>query len=166
MTRSVKYPLAVLLLTLLFVFRIGELSAANLLVGAAISSFLVTVFAETVFRQTGEPPPLHTRVLGALPFAFAATRHVLEGTARVIRIVLSPDPDVRRIVVDVPFGDRNPLGVHVTGLALTLSPGSYLLDVDWEERTMFFHVVGVDDPDRTREDFQAFYRDYQSRVFP
>jgi multicomponent K+:H+ antiporter subunit E/multicomponent Na+:H+ antiporter subunit E len=56
--------------------------------------------------------------------------------------------------------------VVVTAWAITLSPGSVLIDVDWERRVMLFHFIDVTEPDKLREKIQAFYEHYQRSIFP
>jgi multisubunit Na+/H+ antiporter MnhE subunit len=51
-------------------------------------------------------------------------------------------------------------------LVSALSPGTFLVDVDEEDRTMLVHVLDASDPDAVRAEFEAFYRRYQRRVFP
>ena len=69
-------------------------------------------------------------------------------------------------IVAVPIAERSPLGVAVSGLATTLSPGAFLVDVDWEQRVMLIHVLDASDPDEVRADHQRFYRRWQRHVFP
>jgi multicomponent Na+:H+ antiporter subunit E len=69
-------------------------------------------------------------------------------------------------IVQIPIGDRSPLGVAVTGLLVGLSPGSLLLDVDSEHRVMLFHVIDAHDPDAVRARIDTFYQRYQRRVWP
>jgi multicomponent K+:H+ antiporter subunit E/multicomponent Na+:H+ antiporter subunit E len=68
--------------------------------------------------------------------------------------------------VSIPIGERTPNGVVVTAWAITLSPGSVLIDVDWERRVMLFHFIDVTEPDKLREKIQAFYEHYQRSIFP
>jgi multisubunit Na+/H+ antiporter MnhE subunit len=48
----------------------------------------------------------------------------------------------------------------------TLSPGSVLVDIDWQRRDMLLHVIDASDPDAVRADLERFYDRYQRRVFP
>jgi multisubunit Na+/H+ antiporter MnhE subunit len=54
----------------------------------------------------------------------------------------------------------------VTGLATTLSPGSFLVDVEWDKGLMLFHVLDATDPNAIRAGYQHFYERYQRHVFP
>jgi multicomponent K+:H+ antiporter subunit E/multicomponent Na+:H+ antiporter subunit E len=115
-----------------------------------------------------EPPPspLGTRLLWFPVFAAAVVVDVVQGTFDVALRVLS----VRRLeapgVVRVPIGERSDRGAAVAGLASSLSPGSVLVDIDWERRDLLFHVIDASDPDALRARQQRFYDRYQRRVFP
>jgi multicomponent K+:H+ antiporter subunit E/multicomponent Na+:H+ antiporter subunit E len=54
----------------------------------------------------------------------------------------------------------------VTAWAVTLSPGSVLIDVDWERREMLFHFIDATEPEKLRKKLQVFYQHYQRPVFP
>ncbi len=59
-----------------------------------------------------------------------------------------------------------PTGVAVTGLLVTLAPGSVLIDVDWEAGLILFHMFDASDPAATRGAIERFYERYQRPVFP
>jgi len=84
----------------------------------------------------------------------------------VALIVLHIRPLVRPGIVAIPFEERTRNGVAVSTLVFTLSPGSYLVDVDWERRLMLFHLIDACDPDAIRIKYHDFYYRYQRHVFP
>jgi multisubunit Na+/H+ antiporter MnhE subunit len=53
-----------------------------------------------------------------------------------------------------------------TALALTLSPGEVLVDIDRSRGVMLVHVIDAHDPDAVRARHDHFYRRYQRGVFP
>jgi multicomponent K+:H+ antiporter subunit E/multicomponent Na+:H+ antiporter subunit E len=69
-------------------------------------------------------------------------------------------------LVRIPIGERSERGVAVSALATTLSPGTVLVDVDWERRDLLLHVIDASDPDAVRARLQRFYDRFQRRVFP
>jgi multisubunit Na+/H+ antiporter MnhE subunit len=91
---------------------------------------------------------------------------ITTGTWEVALVTLHLRPLVKPGIVAVPIENRTPLGVAVSALATTLSPGTFLVDVDWEKRVMLIHAIDASDPDVVREALQHMYRRYQSKVFP
>ena len=69
-------------------------------------------------------------------------------------------------IVAVPIGERTPVGVAVSSLATTLSPGTFLVEVDWEREVMLIHAIEAEDPDAVRDSLEYMYQRYQKRVFP
>ena len=67
-------------------------------------------------------------------------------------------------IVAVPLGERTPVGVAVSALVSTLSPGAFLVDVDRE--VMLIHVIDASDPEAVRREHEEFYQRFQRKVFP
>ena len=68
--------------------------------------------------------------------------------------------------VEVPYGDRSPRGVTVTSLAVSISPGSILIDADDERRVIIFNVIDASDPEAFRKDLDRFYDRFQRHALP
>lgn len=64
------------------------------------------------------------------------------------------------------MGDRSPAGVVAPPLMLTLAPGEFLVDLDWEGRVMLIHVLDASDLEDVRHRHAVFYERYQRAVFP
>ena len=81
------------------------------------------------------------RILHFIPFAGITVWEILIGSVRVAAIVIG----IRKLehpgIVAVPIGDRSKFGVMVTGITTSLSPGSIVLDVDWDRNLMLVHVI-------------------------
>ncbi len=106
------------------------------------------------------------RAVAFVPFALAVARDIVVGTWRVALVTLGIRPLVSPGIIKVPIGERTPTGVAVSGLALTLSPGEFLVDVDWNERVLLIHVLDASDPEAIRRHHERFYARYQRAVFP
>ena len=106
------------------------------------------------------------RALHLPAFALVILREISVGTWQVAAIVAGLRPLARPGIVQVPIGERTPNGVAVTALAITLSPGELLVDVDWSRRVMLIHVIDAGDPDGIRERYARVYERYQRAVFP
>ena len=93
-------------------------------------------------------------------------RDITMGTWQVAAVVLGVRPLERPGIVVVPLGERSDAGALVSAFVATLSPGEFLVDVDWERREMTFHVLDAREPDRVRERFDVFYRAHQRHLVP
>jgi multisubunit Na+/H+ antiporter MnhE subunit len=111
-------------------------------------------------------PNLFERFIWFWPYAIAVIGTIIHGTWIVALTVLHLRPIQSPGIVRVPIGERTQIGVAVTSLAETLSPGSVLVDIDWDDEMMFFHVLDASDPDAYRGKLQAFYERWQRHVAP
>lgn len=133
----------------------------GLLVGLAVLVYLRR------FHADGPPLGRMTprRALHVPVFAWGVLREVAEGTVLVLGVVLGL---IRRHqgIIAVPLGERSEVGVAATAFALNLSPGEIMLDVDWDERVMWVHVLDASDPEAVRRRYARFYERYQRGLFP
>lgn len=162
-----RFLLSVLGLSVIYSMFLLSIHPWDLLTGAVIATGVVLLFRRHLFGNGPEPlTGLGQRAIALLRFAWFVTLDVNQGIWTVLSTVLGLRPLVRSGIVSIPIGERTPNGVVVTAWAITLSPGSVLIDVDWERRVMLFHFIDVTEPDKLREKIQAFYEHYQRSIFP
>lgn len=144
---------------------LGSAKPADVLLGAALAAaaLLVPLPGQQI---AGGGPPLGRRVVAFPRFAAAVLWDVARGTWDVALRVVHLRPVERPGLVEVPFGDRTDVGVAVSALATTLSPGTVLVDVDHERRVLVLHVIDATDPDGVRAEHERFYERAQRGVFP
>ncbi len=164
MTRIV---LALALLVLVYALTLASAYPWDLAIGALVGGLILIAYRRFLF--VGPPVPTATllrRVVGFLPFTVVLVWDILRGTWNVALVVLHLRPLVHPGIVAIPIAERTPLGVAVSSLATTLSPGAFLVDVDWDQGVMLIHVLDATDPDAVRAEHQRFYRRFQRHVFP
>lgn len=163
-----RYLLAAVLLTLAYALVLASFDPWDLALGGALSAALLLVFARPAFGG-GDPPSgpgLARRLVAFVPFVGAIARSIVVSTWEVSLITLHLRPLEKPGIVAVPIGERTPAGVAVSALVTTLSPGTFLVDVDEERGEMLLHAIDATDPEAIREAHQEFYRRYQRKVFP
>ena len=158
---------SLLLLTLVYALVLASFHPWDLALGALLSGVLLFSFRRFVFDGKPAPlPGLLGRVLAFWPFAFAVFRDTLAGTLRVTRVTLRRRTLEKSGIVAVPIGDRSTIGVAVSALVATISPGEFLVDIDWDRGVMLVHTMDASDPEEVRRSHELFYRRYQRKVFP
>lgn len=157
----------VVLLTLVYALVLASFHPWDLVTGAAVSCALFIAARGYLF---GDEPDATGSVLGRVaafaPFAAAVVREVVVGTWEVSLVTLHLRPLERPGIVAIPIGERTPTGIAVTALVMTLSPGEFLVEIDWERRVMLMHVIDAADPEGIRASHERFYERYQRKVFP
>jgi len=162
-----KRVVAVLLLAGVYLLALASVDPVDALIGVALAAGLVWGLGGLLF-QSGDvgAGELARRVVAFVPFAAVILWDITRGTWQVALVVLWVRPLERPGIVAVPIGRRTRNGVAVAALVATLSPGEFLVDVDWERELMYLHVLDATDPDAVRERHEDFYRRWQKPVFP
>lgn len=158
---------SLVLLTLVYALVLASISPWDLAFGAVLSGILLYAFRGYVFGGKPAPlPGLFGKVLAFWPFVFAVVRDTIAGTWQVTQVTLGLKPLEKPGVVAVPIGERTPVGVAVSSLVTTISPGAFLIDVDWEKGVMLLHSIDAADPEEVVRAHEHFYQRYQKKVFP
>jgi multisubunit Na+/H+ antiporter MnhE subunit len=163
-----RFLVSLVLLTLLWGLALSSFDPVDLLIGALLSAALLWFLRDFLFSEGLRRPlrGLPRRILGLIPYAVVVLLDVIRGTWEVSLVSVRLRPLRRPGIVAVPMGERSNTGVAVTALAMTLSPGSVLVDVDWDRRLLWFHFLDASDPDGLREQQQRMYDRWQRHVFP
>ncbi len=147
-----------LALTLIYALMLASFAWPDLVAGALISVALMVIYRETLFvarPQAGYV--LH--ILVYLPKLIAMlVGDIVKGTWQVTTFVIGLRKLDNPGVVKIPLGNHSRPGIGIVGLFITLSPGSFLIDIDWDQRVMLVHVIDASNPDTTRADAEKFYR--------
>jgi multicomponent Na+:H+ antiporter subunit E len=162
-----RVPRVAAALAVVYALTLGSADPLDVATGAVLGAVLVALLRTRLQpTATADEPPLAERAIWLPVFAGAVLVDVIGGTWDVALRVLGVRGLDRPGIVRVPVGERTERGVAVSALATTLTPGSVLVDVDWERRDFLVHVVDASDPDEVRERLDRFYDRYQRRVFP
>lgn len=161
---------SIVLLTLVYAMMLASFKPLDLLSGAIISSVLVFGLGRFLFPERGWSGRMRgsfLRRLAAFPvYAGAVVWDIVQGTWTVALYSLGLKKLQSPGIVAVPIGERTPVGVAVSTLATTLSPGTFLVEVNWERRVMLIHSIEAEDPEAVRDSLEQMYQRYQKKVFP
>lgn len=145
--------------TFVFGAVIGDFGWQNILIGGSITLVLMYIFRREI---TPTPPPPAGLSLHLLIYAPVLLYYlfvdILVGTWMVVTTTLGIRPLKHPGIVRIPIRTVSPYSVGPVGFFITLSPGSFLVDVDWENRVMLVHVLDASDPDAVRRDADKYYR--------
>lgn len=150
---------AILCLTAVFALTLGNFDPPNLVLGSVLSALLAAIYRKTLFPRQPPRSEFVMHIVLHLPrFLTMLAWDILKGTWLVTTFVLG----IRKLdhpgIVKIPLGNHSPPGVGVVGLFITMSPGSFLVDIDWEGRYMLVHTIDASDPDQMRQDVERYYK--------
>lgn len=144
---------------LVFALVVSDFSWENLVVAFTLAGALMVVFRRQTLPRSLPPAglALHLIIYSPVLFWFLLI-DILKGTWQIATITLGLRPLVQPGIVKIPIGAHSVAGVGPVGFFITLSPGTFLVDIDWAEGVMLVHSIDARDPDGVRKDAEKYYR--------
>lgn len=127
----------------------GRLTLANLLVGFAVG-YVILGFASQVVGQSN----YSGKVGQILRFAGFYLWQMLLANLRVAYDVLTPTHYMRPGIVALPLDAKTDEEITLLANLITLTPGSVSLDVSPDRKTLYVHVMYIDDPEVVRRELK------------
>lgn len=127
-----------------------DFSAGTLVFGAIIAYVVVNVFYLPPVELTGR-----FNILWLIPFIGRFLVKLVAASAEVFWLALTRGPRLRNAVVAVELRSHSDFLVTATGHAISLIPGSLVLEVDRSTSTLYLHCLNVTSP----EDAEVVRRD-------
>jgi multicomponent Na+:H+ antiporter subunit E len=129
-----------LLLSLAWVAISGDVSLGNLVIGFGLG--LVVLFFTR--RIVGQPTYL-LRLWRALNLLSFFVWELILANLRVAYDVLTPGYHLRPGVVAIPLDARTDMEITLLANMITLTPGSFSLDVSADRRVLYVHTMYLDE---------------------
>lgn len=130
----------------------GQLSVPDLVIGFAVGYLALRVPA----RDT--PTRYFHKGRELVSFALFFASDVLASALRVAYDVLTPTHHMRPAILGVPLDASTDAEITLLSALISLTPGSVVLDLSDDRRTLFVHFLYVDDPEvtiaRTKREFE------------
>ncbi|WP_428965242.1 Na+/H+ antiporter subunit E [Micromonospora fluostatini] len=140
---------AVIGLIVVWVLLWGTLSWANILSGLVVALIVLAVFPLPPVKFSGR-----VRLLPSLRFVLRFFYDLVVASAEIAWLALRFGHTPRSAIIAVPLRVTSDLNLTLTAEALSLVPGSLILEVDRSTGTLYVHVINV----RSREEVERFRR--------
>jgi multisubunit Na+/H+ antiporter MnhE subunit len=164
---SARAVVQVVALALLYALMVGSLHPVDLGLGAVLALGIRRLFPLEGMVSTRSAREAWRRAVHLPRFFWALSVMVVRSCVHVLGVIFGRHCRADHAgVVDVPMGERTPLGVEVSSWVMSLTPGTVLLELDWQRRVMRMHALDARDPDTLRQQQEHFYQRYQRAVFP
>jgi len=135
-----------LLLALAWVTLTGRFAPDNFVLGFLLG-YGILLFTQRAF---GSPPPYFRKVPQILGLVIFFLWELVLSSLRVAYDVLTPTHYMRPGVVGVPLDLRSDVEIALLANLITLTPGTLSLEVSPDRRTLYIHVMYIDDVDAVR----------------
>lgn len=143
-------------LTLTWLLLTGNLSLANIVLGAVLSYMMLAL---AVFRAE-ERGYIH-RLPAAVGLLCYFLIELVKANVHVAWEILGPRLTMTPGVVAVPLDLKTPFAITLLANLITLTPGTLTMEVSEDHSTLYVHGMYVSDPDRFREEIK---RGFERRV--
>ncbi|UQU62706.1 Na+/H+ antiporter subunit E [Couchioplanes caeruleus] len=120
----------------------GVFSWANLASGIVVAAVVLKVFPLPPVTFAGRPHPL-----GLLRFAVRFVSDLVRASGQLVVLAFRLGHQPRSAIIRVPLRVPSDLVLTLTGEAVSLVPGSLIVDTDQASTTLYIHVIGVADRD-------------------
>lgn len=153
MTRFLS-PAIWLWIVVLWVLLWGDLSFANVAGGCAVAT-VVVVFSRTGRELPRSPEPEHrARVspLAVVHFAGFFVYKLIESNLVLAWEIITPQNQINTGIVRVPLRTEANLATIVVADAVTLTPGTLVIEADGSPPVLYVNVLHLHDLERVRRD--------------
>jgi len=118
----------------------GVFSWANLISGLLVAAVVLTVFPLPPVTFAGRPHPL-----GLVHLAWRFVSDLVVASVQLAVLAFRFGHQPRSAIIRVPLRVPSDLVLTLTGEAVSLVPGSLVVDTDQASTTLYIHVIGVVD---------------------
>lgn len=136
----------------------GAFSWANVIGGLVLAVVVVVVFPLPPVRFAGRVHPL-----GLVRFVVRFLFDLVVSSVQVAVLAFRFGHTPRGAVIAVPLRVGSDLNLTLTGVALSLVPGSLIIEVDRAAGVLYVHVLGVRDHDEV-ERFRRSVLELEARI--
>lgn len=131
-----------LVLAVVWAFATGQLTVSNLLIGLVLGYWVL------FFTRRGEEGRTYfTRVARVVKFLFFYLGQLLMSNLRVAYDVVTPHNYMRPGVIAVPLDVKTDAEIVLLANLITLTPGTLSLDLSPDRKTLYVHVMYIDEDD-------------------
>jgi multicomponent Na+:H+ antiporter subunit E len=140
----------------LFILNIAFAVVFTTLLGSGtIASFFAGFLLGYIALWFSKPLYRDTRYFRKLPKAINLIGYFLVELAvsnlKVLWDIITPGHINRPGIVGVPLSARSDLEIFVVANLLSLTPGSLSVDLSRDRRTLYVHIMFLDDPEKARQ---------------
>ncbi|BCJ49773.1 Na+/H+ antiporter subunit E [Actinoplanes sp. NBRC 14428] len=136
----------------------GVFSWAHLIGGIVVAAVVLRVFPLPPVTFAGRP-----RVRGLLRFAARFTGDLVVASVQLAALAFRFGHQPRSAIIRVPLRVPSDLVLTLTGEAVSLVPGSLIVDTDQASTTLYIHVIGVSGRDAV-ERFRRSVYETEARI--
>ncbi len=152
MNRLFPHPLLTLALLILWLLLVNDLSAGQVMLGAALGWLIP--YATTGFWP--EQARMH-HPLAVMRYLLVFVYDIVRGSFEVAYLIVRGPARLRPVFVEVPLALQSDLAISVLANTISLTPGTVSALLSDDRRTLFVHTLDTEDADALVADIKHRY---------
>jgi multicomponent Na+:H+ antiporter subunit E len=150
-------------LWLVYLALTSNVEPSNLVVGLLIAVGLTALLHPE--QRLIRPRQVPGALWAGLRYGVFVAKDVILGGIQVARLTLDPKLPIQPGIIAIPSGTESELATALSAHAITLSPGSMVVEIG-EHGTMYTHILDATHPDDSIAEMQRLRRDLLEKIFP
>lgn len=150
-----------ILLALAWVALQGEFTLGNLIVGYTFGYVILALLAKGGVM----PSTFASRVAHAISLGIYFIWALVLANIKVALDVVRPKTAIRPAVVGIPLDITKDGEILLLSMLINITPGSVTIDLSDDRRTLYVHVMHMDDPEATRAEIKEGFERRVKLVF-
>ncbi|ERJ60589.1 hypothetical protein M472_17680 [Sphingobacterium paucimobilis HER1398] len=130
-----------LLLSFIWVALTGSMYYTNFLFGFLLGFTILWIMS----RNDGDRRYFY-KVPRIVSFVFYFLFQMIKANVQVAYDVMTPRYFMRPGVVRYPMNARTEMEINLLSMMISLTPGTLILDISEDKKTLYIHVMYLDDP--------------------
>jgi multicomponent Na+:H+ antiporter subunit E len=141
----------------------SNVEPSNLVVGLLIAVGLTALLHPE--QRLIRPRQVPGALWAGLRYTVFVAKDVILGGIQVARLTLDPKLPIQPGIIAIPSGTESELATALSAHAITLSPGSMVVEIG-EHGKMYTHILDATHPDDSIAAMQRLRRDLLEKIFP
>lgn len=132
-----------LLLSFIWVALTGSMYYTNFLFG-----FLIGFGILWIMNRNDSDRRYFYKVPRIISFLFYFLYQMIKANIQVAFDVMTPNYFMRPGIVRYPMNASTEMEINLLSMMISLTPGTLILDISEDKKTMYIHVMYLDDPEK------------------
>lgn len=141
----------------LFLALIWAMMTTGFTLGQLVVGFIFSYFLLWFLRPLVGGSVYFQKVRQVLTFGAFFIKELIVANLRVAYHVITPKSFFKPGVIAVPLEEMSDLEAALLANIITLTPGSFSVDISSDRKVLYVHVMDVDDADRVRQEIKDQY---------
>ncbi len=142
-----------LMVNIMFAF-IWMFLQGNLHLFAFFEGFFLGFLFLFITRKSTEPTPYFTRFFKVIWFILYFIKEIIVSNLKVAYDVATPGYFMKPAILAIPLDCKTDLEITLFANMITMTPGTWSIDVSDDKKTLYIHAMYVDDVDTFIKDLK------------